>query len=210
MDSTPTRARFDEAYISGSAPWVIDEPQPVVVALEKDGWIRGTVLDVGCGTGEHTIHLAALGYDVLGVDVSPAGIDQARAGAAERGVSARFEVGDCFDLGDDARYDTVLDSALFHIFDDDDRARYVESLQRVVKPGGVVHLLALSDTGPGFGPQVAETTILGAFLDGWRLELLEMSTYRGAVRRSEHAELLGRRMGEHVDLPAWMARIRRL
>lgn len=210
MDSTPTRARFDEAYTSGSAPWVIDQPQPVVVALERDGWIRGAVLDVGCGTGEHTIALAALGYDVLGVDVSPAGIDQARANAAERGVVARFEVGDAFDLGDMPRYDTVLDSALFHIFDDDDRARYVRSLQRVVRRGGVVHVLALSDTGPGFGPQVAETTILGAFLDGWRLELLEMRTYRGAVVRPEHAALLRRSIGEHVDLPAWLARLRRL
>lgn len=210
MDSTPTRARFDEAYTSGSAPWVIDEPQPVVVALERDGWIRGAVLDVGCGTGEHTMHLAALGYDVLGLDVSPAGIAEARAAAAERGVSARFEVGDALDLGDGPRYDTVLDSALFHIFDDHDRARYVRSLRRVVRPDGVVHVLALSDTGPGFGPQVADTTILGAFLDGWRLELLRMSSYRGAVVRPEHAELLGRPLGDHVDLPAWEARIRRV
>src|SRR5438445_11227273 len=116
MDSTPTRERFDEAYKSGSAPWVIDQPQPVVVTLEQDGWIRGAVLDVGCGTGEHTIHLADRGYDVLGVDVSPAGVEQARAGAAARGVTARFEVGDVFALGDEPRYDTVLDSALFHIF----------------------------------------------------------------------------------------------
>jgi SAM-dependent methyltransferase len=208
MDSTPTRERFDEAYTSGSAPWVIDEPQPAVVALERDGWIRGSVLDVGCGTGEHTIHLADRGYDVVGVDVSPAGIEQARAGATARGVSARFEVGDAYDLGGEPRYDTVLDSALFHIFDDDDRARYVRSLARVVRPGGVVHVLALSDTGPGFGPQVSETTILGAFLDGWRLELLQMSTYRGAVVRPEHAALLGREIGEHVDLPAWLARVR--
>src|SRR5581483_10272355 len=153
MDSTPTRERFDEAYTSGSAPWVIDQPQPAVVALEREGWIRGSVLDIGCGTGEHTMHLSAFGYDVLGVDVSPAGIDQARAAAAERGVPARFEVGDAFQLGDVPRYDTVLDSALFHIFDDEDRARYVRGLRRIVRPGGVVHVLALSDTGPGFGPQ---------------------------------------------------------
>ena len=210
MDSTPTRERFDEAYRSGSAPWVIEAPQPVVVTLERDGWIRGAVLDVGCGTGEHTIHLAALGHDVLGVDVSPAGVEQARAGAAARGVTARFEVGDAFELGDVPRYDTVLDSALFHIFDDDDRARYVRSLRRVVRPGGFAHVLALSDDGPGFGPQVSDVTVLEAFRDGWRLERLERSTYRGAVVRPEHAELMDLPIGEQVDLPAWLLRVRRI
>ena len=210
MDSTPTRERFDEAYRSGLAPWVIDQPQPVVRALERDGWIRGAVLDVGCGTGEHTIHLAERGYDVIGVDVSPAGIDQARAGAAARGVNARFEVGDAFDLGDEPRFDTVLDSALFHIFDDDDRARYVRSLHRVVRPGGFVHVLALSDYGPGFGPQVGEATVLNAWRDGWLLERLQQSTYRGAVVRPEHAALLERPLGDLVDLPAWLLRVRRI
>jgi SAM-dependent methyltransferase len=210
MDTTPTRARFDEAYSTGTAPWVIGQPQPTVVALERDGWIRGVVLDVGCGTGEHTIHLAALGYDVLGADVSPAGIERARTGAAARGVTVRFEVGDAFDLGDEPRYDTVIDSALFHIFDDHDRARYVRSLHRVVRPGGFVHVLALSDDGPGFGPQVGEATLVGAFAHGWRLELLEQRTYRGAVVRPAHAELLDLAIGEHVDLPAWLLRVRRI
>jgi SAM-dependent methyltransferase len=214
MDTTPSGTLFDEAYTAGTAPWVIGQPQPAIVELERAGRIGGAVLDVGCGTGEHTIHLAALGYDVLGVDASAAGIERARAIAAERGVDARFALADALDLGagpvHDQAYETVLDSALFHIFDAGDRVRYARSLHRVCRPGGVVHLLALSDAGPGFGPQVSDTAIREAFGEGWRLEELAESTYRGAVVRPEHAALLDRPVGDLVDLPAWMARIRRL
>ena len=99
MDSTPTFSRFDDAYKTQTAPWVIGEPQPAIVDLERSGLIRGKVLDVGCGTGEHTILLTRLGYDVLGVDAAPTAVEQARANAAEKGVDARFEVADAMNLG---------------------------------------------------------------------------------------------------------------
>jgi SAM-dependent methyltransferase len=207
---TPSLSVFDEAYTTGTAPWVIGEPQPVIVTLERQGWIRGTVLDAGCGTGEHTIYLTGRGYDVFGLDSSPRAIEQARANAAAHDVAARFEVGDALALTDDVPYDTVVDSALFHIFDAADRARYVESLHRACRPSAAVHVLALADTGPGFGPQVSDTVIRDAFHQGWVLEDLSTAQYRGIIVRDEHAVALNRRVGELVDLPAWLARARRI
>ena len=191
---------FDEAYESRAAPWVIGEPQPAVIELERDGWIRGTVLDAGCGTGEHTIHLARLGYDVRGVDFSANAIEQARLNAARRGVAARFEVADALDLGDVPAYDTVVDSALFHVFTPEDRARYVRGLHRVCRPGALVHVLALSDDGPGYGPEISATAIREAFGTGWVLDDLRPSSYRGVVGAD----------GALGDLPAWLARARRV
>jgi len=208
-ETIPSRALFDEAYASRTAPWVIGEPQPVIVSLERDGWIGGRVLDPGCGTGEHTIHLARLGYDVRGIDFSEHAVEQARANAAARGVAARFEVADALQLGHDPSYDTVVDSALFHIFGAVGRDRYVRSLRRACRPGGTVHVLALSDTGPGFGPQISDTAIQEAFGDGWDLQDLRPSWYRGVVVRNDHAAALGRPLGDLVDLPAWLARARR-
>lgn len=210
MVATPSQTVFDEAYTSRSAPWVIGEPQPAIVALERAGWIRGHVLDPGCGTGEHTIHLAALGYDIRGVDSSEQAIEQARANAAARNVTARLEVADALELGDDPSYDTVIDSALFHIFDLPDRERYVRSLHRACRPDALVHVLALSDAGPGFGPQISDTVIRDAFADGWALADLRASQYRGVILSNEHASALGRPIGDLVDLPAWLARIRRI
>jgi hypothetical protein len=73
-----------------------------------------------------------------------------------------------------------------------------------------VHVLALADTGPGFGPQVSDTVIRGAFRQGWVLEDLGTAQYRGVIIRDEHAAALNRRIGELVDLPAWLARARRV
>lgn len=215
MASTPEQPTsalsvFDDAYASHTAPWVIGEPQPAVVTLEREGWVRGKVLDVGCGTGEHTIYLSALGYDVDGLDSSPRAVEQARANAAARNVEVHFQVTDALALGDDPTYDTIIDSALFHIFDANDRARYVRSLHRACRPGALVHLLALSDTGPGFGPQVSDATIRDAFSQRWVLEDLRPAQYRGAIVRDEHARALHRQIGEFVDLPAWLGRARRI
>jgi SAM-dependent methyltransferase len=209
MDPTPTLSRFDEAYKSRSAPWVIGEPQPAIVELQRAGWIHSKVLDVGCGTGEHTILFTRLGYDVLGVDFSPHAIEQARANAADKGVDARFEVADAMNLGDEPLHTTIVDSALFHIFDDTDRAKYVRSLHAAIRPGGLVHVLALSDAGRGFGPQVSEAAIRDAFGDGWVLEALDTTTYRGVVGEA-HADALGLPVGTRVDEPAWLARARRV
>ena len=207
MDSTPTLSRFDDAYKSRTAPWVIGEPQPAIVELQRAGLIHSKVLDIGCGTGEHTIFLTRLGYDVLGVDFAPHAIETARANAAEKGVDARFEVADAMNLGEPG-YQTIVDSALFHIFDDADRARYVSSLHAAVRPGGLVHVLALSDAGRGFGPQVSESEIRDAFGDGWVLEALETTTYRGVVQEAQ-ADAIGLPVGSRVDEPAWLARARR-
>jgi SAM-dependent methyltransferase len=209
MDETPTMSRFDQAYATKTAPWVIGEPQPAIVEFARTGSISSPVLDAGCGAGEHTILLTRLGYDVLGIDFAPQAVEQARANAATKGVDARFAVGDALRLDGTPTYRTIIDSALFHIFDDTDRATYVRSLHAACRPGGLVHVLALSDAGRGFGPQVSEHTIRTAFGTGWALEALEATTYRGVVGEA-HAEAFGVPVGTVVDEPAWLARVRRL
>ena len=84
--------RFESAY-EGQAPWDIPRPQPVFVRLEDAGAITGSVLDVGCGTGENALFLASRGHEVLGLDFVPVAIERAlsqgeRAGA-EGGLPGR-------------------------------------------------------------------------------------------------------------------------
>jgi cyclopropane fatty-acyl-phospholipid synthase-like methyltransferase len=148
----------------------------VFESLAVDGALRGKVLDVGCGTGEHALCAASQGYDAVGVDFAAAAIELAKAKAAERGLDVRFLLFDALRLSElGEQFDTVLDCGLFHIFDDDDRPRYVESLASVVRPGGRYHMLCFSDRQPGdWGPRrVTQEEIQASFAEGWTVDSID-------------------------------------
>ena len=150
----PFHRDFEAAY-QGAPPWDIGAPQPEVVRLADEGAFRGAVLDVGCGTGENALMLAARGLSVTGLDGAPTAIARAREKATALGLEVPFLVGDALDLSAlRQRFDTVLDCGLFHVFDDEDRKRYARSLGEAVGSGGQVQLLCFSDEEPpGPGPR---------------------------------------------------------
>jgi SAM-dependent methyltransferase len=194
--TTPSES-WDSSYAaSTSPPWDIGRPQPVFVRLADAGLLTGRVLDAGCGTGEHTLLAASKGADAFGIDISPRAIQRARDKAAARGIAARFEVADAL------TFDTVTDSGVFHVFDDDDRARYVASLGSVLEPGGSCYLICFSERQPGdFGPRrVRQDELRAAFSNGWDVteivpEKFEINTEAGFGTGAAQA---------------WLATIRRL
>lgn len=140
------------------------------------GRIRGSVLDVGCGTGENALYLAQRGHYVWGVDLVESAIEQARHKARERALDARFFELDALELPElDRIFDTVVDSGLFHVFDDEDRERYVQMLGQVLRPGGRYVVLCFSDLEPGdWGPRrVPETELRTAFMSGWTVASID-------------------------------------
>ncbi len=172
---------WDAVYVADEPPpWDIGRPQPVFARLADQGLLRGTLLDSGCGTGENTMLAAGHGADALGVDVSPNAIARARRKAAERGSAARFEVADVLELAQlGLTFGTVVDSGVFHVFDDGDRARYVASLASVTRPGATCYLLCFSDRQPGdAGPRrVSQDELTAAFRDGWVIDSITADTF---------------------------------
>lgn len=180
---TPVRPRsqsdFDSSY-AGQPPWDIGRPQAAFAELAAAGGLIGRVLDVGCGTGEHSLLAASLGHEATGIDLAPAAIERAHQKAHDRGLNARFVVHDALDLVSlDGPFDTVLDSGLFHVLSDDDRVRYIDQLRSVVVRGGHCYLLAFSDRQSGdWGPRrVTEREVRNCFADGWRVESVAASSY---------------------------------
>jgi SAM-dependent methyltransferase len=172
--------RFNAMYDAGTPPWDIGRPQPAFLELAERGELTGRVLDVGCGTGEHALMAAARGLEATGIDAVPRAIRVAQRKARDRGLRARFLVWDALrlpDLGE--RFDTVLDSGLFHVFDDGDRARFVASLGATIPMSGRYYLLCFSDRQPGTqGPRrVRKSEITAAFgPPEWRIDAIDAVT----------------------------------
>lgn len=175
-----TTPRVPEDLYTSPPPWDIGRPQPAFLALADAGAIRGRVLDVGCGTGEHVIMCAGLGLDATGVDLASAAIHAAKEKARDRGCTARFLLQDARQLADlGESFDTVLDCGLFHIFNDDDRAAFAGSLRSVLQPGGRYFMLCFSDQQPGEWGRVRKVTrdeITALFADGWQIDSIEPAT----------------------------------
>ena len=176
-----TTPSWDAAYAESTPPpWDVGQPQPAFVRLAEQGLLTGQVLDVGCGTGEQTLLAASSGAEALGVDVSPLALELARGKAAARGVSARFEVADALSLADlGLSFDTIIDSGLFHVFDDESRTRYVASLASVLRPDGHLYLMCFSDRQPGtFGPRrISQDELRAAFRGGWTIDTIAAESF---------------------------------
>jgi SAM-dependent methyltransferase len=157
------------------------------------------VLDVGCGTGENTLHIAALGLSVLGVDVAETALEMARRKSRERGIDAEFAIADALHLERLGRsFDTVLDVGLFHTFDADERPRYVASVASATKRGGTLYVLCFSDIGADVGPHpVSERELRAAFDSDDRWEVVAIE-----------AERVGTRFHD-AGAPAWLATVKR-
>ena len=190
---------WDASYHDGPAPWDIGHPQPAIARLAADGGFAGAVLDAGCGTGENAIHIASLGFSVLGVDVAETAVATARENAAGRGIEVEFAVADAFDLERlGRRFATVLDCGLFHTFDDDERPDYVASLASVTELDGTLYVLCFRDDGPDAGPHpIGQEELRAAFNSrtGWRVAAIESDRLQTRF---------------HDDgAPAWLATIKR-
>jgi SAM-dependent methyltransferase len=142
---------WDDAYrgqsrFEGPPPWNIGEPQPELAALIAAGKFRGDVLDAGCGFAELSLSLAADGYTVLGVDLTPTAIAAATKAAHERGLStASFEQADITSFsGHDGRFNTVVDSTLFHSLPIESRDGYLNSVHRAAAPGASYFVLVFA------------------------------------------------------------------
>ncbi|WP_055585995.1 class I SAM-dependent methyltransferase [Streptacidiphilus griseoplanus] len=183
--STPQRTPAPGDLYAVPPPWDIGGPQPALAALAGTGALHGRVLDVGCGTGEHTLMAARLGLDATGVDLAATALEAAERKARARGLTARFLRHDALDLaGLGETFDVVLDSLVLHGFEGGDRAAYVAQLHTVTGPGGRCFLLSFRDEPPNRPGRVHRMTpdgIRAAFADGWRIDAIDAVTVAAAL-----------------------------
>jgi SAM-dependent methyltransferase len=151
---------WNDHYAQGFMPWDSDDPDENLVEFVRSQRLAPCrVLDIGCGTGTHSLWLAEQGFDVLGVDLSPLAIQRAQAKAAGRDVAkspegdggrCRFEVLDILQHAPPhPSFELAFDRGCFHVFDEhDERARFAARVAECLTARGQWLSLIGSTEGP--------------------------------------------------------------
>lgn len=109
----------------------------LISALGLKGGER--ILDLACGFGRHSLELARRGYDVVGVDITPAYIEYATKQAEGERLSARFICADIRDVDFCSEFDVVLnmaDGAVGYLENEQENLRIFDVVARALKVGG--------------------------------------------------------------------------
>jgi SAM-dependent methyltransferase len=137
------------------------------------------LLDVGCGRGGPTIHLAdRFGFAATGVDLVPYNVARARENARERGVDAEFVVGDATRLpfASGSLPACVGIDAFVYL---PNRQAVFAAIADVLEPGGVV---AFSDLLLRAGADETERRAVARFAEAWDMPALgSRSEYEAAL-----------------------------
>ncbi|MER7170182.1 class I SAM-dependent methyltransferase [Streptomyces mesophilus] len=147
-------AWWDGFYADRSrpVPFFVPKPDENLAGHVENGLLKpGRVLELGCGPGRNALYLASQGFEVDGVDLSPAALDWARERARESGAEARFHLGDIFGpvLAGREPFDLIYDSGCFHHLPPHRRVTYLALLGRLLAPGGHFALTCFASGGMG-------------------------------------------------------------
>jgi ubiquinone/menaquinone biosynthesis C-methylase UbiE len=124
------------------------------VLIDKYFKRRSKILDLACGSGRTALPLYKLGYEVVGVDLTPEMIELAKLAANSENASICYRVGDATSLNfADNDFDGALlsNNGLGSIPGNKDRLKTLHEINRVLKVGGkVILLVPLRNYGPTY------------------------------------------------------------
>lgn len=135
-------------------PWNMETPPAALVELVESGKVVPCrSVDLGCGAGNYALYLAGLGFDMVGIDLSPRAIEIAREKAWEKGLSCRFMAADlCGPLEEiKETFAFAYDWELLHHLYPEQREKYVQNVHRLLDRGGKYFSVCFSEEDPQFG-----------------------------------------------------------
>lgn len=151
----PARERWDRRYREEPERWPgADAPHPLLLEQAHQLPDRGRALDIACGLGRNALWLAARGFDVVAVDVSPVACDRLREGAAALQLPVTVL---CRDLEQEPLPDGPFDLIVNTLYVQRDLAPAIE---RALAPGGLLLFATFVEGGVHDPPLVHKEFLL--------------------------------------------------
>ena len=161
------------------------------------------VLDVGCGTGENSVHISEkYGCRITGIDISELMIEKARERVEEKGMHDRldFHVGDAYKLDfEDAKFDSVLTVFVSQFLD---LGKAYPEFYRVIKPGGylgVNEMFRADDVPSEVVDKVDEGETIFRELTGLPFRLRSPSEWENGLKNANFTEVDVEPFTHYVD-----------
>jgi SAM-dependent methyltransferase len=168
--------RWDSRYRNGRPGWDTGRPSSELKKTVENGTLRPCrAVELGCGTGTNSIYLASRGFDVTGIDIAPAALNQCIEKAREAEVCVRWMLADVLAPPPLAPFDLIYDRGCYHGVRRQNAAGYVEAVRRLSHPGTRLLILAgdANDPNPRGGPpKVEEKEIRADFSESFEIEWL--------------------------------------
>lgn len=167
-------------------PWYNPDLDTDIERALKAHRLRGArILDLGTGPATQAMNLAKRGFHVVATDISRSAINKAKASAKEAGLSITFLVDNVLKsrLAPNL-VDAIVDRGVFHVLPKAQRAVYVKTVHRVLRPDGWLFLKCFSDKEPGtWGPyRIAERELLGYFRGPFEIRSVVETVFHGNVK----------------------------
>ncbi len=183
---------YSVAYAVGITPWEAagDADRNMLERLfareEAERAAPGKALDLGCGTGMHTLELAARRWTVTGVDSNAQAVARAKRRIAEHNPRASAIRADVTDLRADdvgSGYDLFLDIGCYHGLTPPQRTSMGRSVTALAAPGATLLLLAFQpDKLPKPLPRGADRSDIESSFPGWTVTDTEAASTVGMPR----------------------------
>jgi SAM-dependent methyltransferase len=189
-------ARFYDWIYRIGAPWDTG-PRGELVALIQDGTLdpktHPKALDIGCGAGANTIHMAKAGFQTTGVDFSTKALKIAKRRAEAEGVDVTFVQADLTTpapLAKDSHFDVLVDYGTLDDLKPEGRRRLAQHVKTWSRPGALllfwcfygryedlprISLIGPSKLGPGLEPEEPQAL----FGDAFEIRRLDTPGHRG-------------------------------
>jgi len=180
---------WQKHYDDNDLAWDLGEAANPFVCLWEDKVLKpGTLIVPGCGQGHEVIFFAERGFQVTGVDYTSGAVGLLRKTLKDKKLIANILHQDFFslDVAHDRTYDNLLEQTFFCAIHPDQRPAYVETVSRILKPGGLLFGL-FYETGEEGGPpfNTTEADVQNHFAAAFDIERLEKCSFSSEKRRDK-------------------------